>query len=131
METLSSLLSLQNIAAIIIIYFGSLAFYRLFLHPLAQFPGPKLAAITRYYEAYYDIVQNGQYTFKIVEMHKKYGTVPSLHDLSFIDTSCGSNLSFPKVPSFASVLTSSMLLIPLSSKSFIARTDVGTSTLGH
>ncbi|PQE06880.1 Trichodiene oxygenase protein [Rutstroemia sp. NJR-2017a BVV2] len=90
METLSSLLSLQNIAATIIIYFGSLAFYRLFLHPLARFPGPRLAAITRYYEAYYDIVKNGQYTFKIVEMHKKYGTIPSLHDLSFIDTDCGS-----------------------------------------
>ena len=54
---------------------ASLAFYRLFLHPLAKFPGPRLAALTRYYEAYYDVVWNGQYTFKIAELHRKYGTV--------------------------------------------------------
>ena len=58
----------------LIIYTISLAFYRLFFHPLARFPGPKLAALTRYYEAYYDVVQNGQYTFKIAELHRKYGT---------------------------------------------------------
>ncbi|KAF7924918.1 uncharacterized protein EAE98_007006 [Botrytis deweyae] len=86
-KDLSILLSLQNIAATIIVYFGSLAFYRLFLHPLAQFPGPKLAAITRYYEAYYDIVQNGQYKFKIAEMHKKYGPIIRIspYELHVID----------------------------------------------
>lgn len=55
-------------------YLISLAIYRLFFHPLAQFPGPKLAAITRYYEAYYDVWKNGRYIFKIGEMHQKYGT---------------------------------------------------------
>lgn len=54
-----------------VVYFLSFVLYRLFLHPLAKFPGPKLAAITRYYEAYYDIVHNGQYTFKIAELHKR------------------------------------------------------------
>ncbi|KAI1348475.1 cytochrome P450 [Xylaria sp. FL0043] len=54
---------------------SAVAFYRLVLHPLAVFPGPKLAALTRGYEAYYDIVCNGQYTFKIAEMHKKYGPI--------------------------------------------------------
>ena len=58
----------------LIIYTTSLAFYRLFFHPLARFPGPRLAALTRYYEAYYDVVQNGQYTFKIAELHRRYGT---------------------------------------------------------
>lgn len=56
-----------------ILCLASVTFYRLFLHPLAKFPGPKLAAVTRWYEAYYDVVQNGQYTFKIEEMHKRYG----------------------------------------------------------
>ena len=61
-----------------ITYLTSLAFYRLFLHPLANFPGPRLAALTRYYEAYFDVVQNGQYTFKIAELHRKYGTAANL-----------------------------------------------------
>lgn len=47
--------------------------YRLYLSPLAKFPGPKLAAATLWYEAYYDVIKNGQYTFKIKELHKKYG----------------------------------------------------------
>lgn len=76
MESISKLrevLTWQSIAAVLAVYFATLVFYHLFLDPLSQFPGPKLAAITRYYEAYYDLVQNGQYTFKIIGMHKKYG----------------------------------------------------------
>jgi hypothetical protein len=67
------LLILPNLLAIVVLWLASLVFYRLLLHPLAKFPGPKLAAVTRYYEAYFDIVQDGQYTFKIADMHKKYG----------------------------------------------------------
>ena len=55
------------------LYLPTLVIYRLFFHPLASFPGPKLAAVTRYYEAYYDIILPGQYTFKIAQMHKEYG----------------------------------------------------------
>lgn len=51
----------------------ALSFYLLFLHPLAKFPGPKLAAITILYEFYYDAIKRGQYTFKIGRMHEKYG----------------------------------------------------------
>lgn len=54
-------------------YWIAVAFYRLTLHPLARFPGPRLAAITRFYEAYYDVVCNGRYTFKIAELHEQYG----------------------------------------------------------
>ncbi|KAK2768536.1 hypothetical protein FQN54_000392 [Arachnomyces sp. PD_36] len=57
-------------------YFIGLIIYRLFFDSLSKFPGPKLAAITRYYEAYYDVVKGGQYTFKIAELHKEYGTSP-------------------------------------------------------
>lgn len=73
MKVFNSLLSWQSIATTAVLYFLTLAFYRLYLHPLAKFPGPRLAAITRYYEAYYDVVKNGQYTFRIAEIHQKYG----------------------------------------------------------
>jgi hypothetical protein len=48
--------------------------YRLFFHPLAGFPGPKLAAMSHLYEGYYDIIHKGQYIFKIEKMHAQYGT---------------------------------------------------------
>ncbi len=50
-----------------------LGIYRLYFHPIARFPGPKLAALTRWYEFYYEIVKQGQMTFHIQELHKKYG----------------------------------------------------------
>ncbi len=56
-----------------IIYCLAVTFYRLFLHPIARFPGPKSAALTRWYEFYYEIVQQGQMTFHIQDLHKKYG----------------------------------------------------------
>lgn len=82
MEALTSLLpGLDVIASTIVLYYVTLALYRLYLHPLAQFPGPRLAAVTRLYEGYYDLYHNGQYTFKIAKLHKQYGKVdksPSL-----------------------------------------------------
>lgn len=73
MESLSGLLSWQSIIATMLLYYVTLALHRLYLHPLSQFPGPKLAAITRLYEGYYDLYKSGQYTFKIAELHKQYG----------------------------------------------------------
>ena len=54
-------------------YSAALTVYRLFFSPLAGFPGPKIAAVTGYYESFYDIVLNGHYVFKINDMHKRYG----------------------------------------------------------
>lgn len=55
------------------LYGAGLAIYRLFLSPLAKFPGPKLAALTRKYESYYEAYQNYEYLWKIKELHKQYG----------------------------------------------------------
>lgn len=55
------------------LYGASLAVYRLLLSPLAKFPGPKLAALTRKYESYYEAVQNYEYLWKIKKLHQKYG----------------------------------------------------------
>jgi hypothetical protein len=56
-----------------LVYIVTLAIYRLYLSPLAKFPGPKLAALSKYYEFYYEVVKRGQFTFHIQELHKKYG----------------------------------------------------------
>lgn len=59
-----------------LLYIVGLAVSRLYLSPLAKFPGPKLAAFTKWYEFYYEVVLRGQYQFLINDMHKKYGTSP-------------------------------------------------------
>lgn len=62
-------------------YCIAVAIYRLFLHPIAQFPGPRLAGLTRWYEFFYEIVQKGQMTFHIQELHKKYGKLVLIRTL--------------------------------------------------
>src|SRR5271163_4957076 len=81
MAILSALLSSPLLWAICIslFIFGAWTIYSVYLGPLASFPGPKLAAATRWYECYYDVILGGQYTFKIKELHRKYG----MSDLSF------------------------------------------------
>ncbi|KAK2768340.1 hypothetical protein FQN54_000194 [Arachnomyces sp. PD_36] len=61
--------------AFIFIYVVGGVLYRLYLSPLAKFPGPKLAGATLWYEFYYDNICKGQYTFKIKELHEKYGPI--------------------------------------------------------
>lgn len=54
-------------------YTASLAFYRLVLSPVAGFPGPKIAAVTGWYEFYYDFFLKGKYLYEIEKMHERYG----------------------------------------------------------
>ncbi|MCJ1422885.1 hypothetical protein MMC29_000765 [Sticta canariensis] len=49
--------------------------YRLYLAPLAGFPGPKLAAVTTLYAAYYDLFCGGSFIKKLPALHKQYGPV--------------------------------------------------------
>lgn len=49
------------------------AIYNIWFHPLAKFPGPKIAVIGSWYEAYYDVIKDGRYLWQIEKMHEKYG----------------------------------------------------------
>ncbi|OQE10007.1 hypothetical protein PENVUL_c005G07059 [Penicillium vulpinum] len=67
--------------------------YRLTLHPLAKFPGPKLAAASFWYEAYYDLwPYKHRYLWKIKELHDIYGPIVRInpnhihiHDPDYFD----------------------------------------------
>jgi hypothetical protein len=60
-------------AVLSIAYALALGIYRLYFSPLAQFPGPKLAALTQWYEAYYDVYLDGKFLLHFKELHEKYG----------------------------------------------------------
>jgi hypothetical protein len=86
MDTSSSILDrvtstqvLLLLSGVSIIYTAYLALTRLVLSPIAKFPGPKLAAFTFWYEFYYDVVQGGRYTWKIGELHERYGWPITVH----------------------------------------------------
>lgn len=53
-----------------------LTVYRLWLHPLAAFPGPLLARTSFWYELYYNYIRVGTYYLKVKEMHDLYGQSP-------------------------------------------------------
>lgn len=65
---------LTTITALVLLYTVLGAIYRLYLSPLAKFPGRKLAALTLWYQFYYDYIKRGKYTWEIADMHAKYGT---------------------------------------------------------
>lgn len=64
-----------------------LAVCRVLYSPLAKFPGPRMAAITTWYQAYYDIWLGGQYFRKLNELHTKYGPIVRInpHELHVDD----------------------------------------------
>jgi len=63
------------VAGLVLIYTTYKFFWGFYLSPIANVPGPRLAALTWWYEFYYDVILGGQYVFKIIELHKKYGPV--------------------------------------------------------
>jgi hypothetical protein len=67
------------LAAGLLVWLSALAIYRFYLSPLAKFPGPKLAALTGWYETYYDCVKGGSFWIQVEQFHKQYGRHPYIH----------------------------------------------------
>jgi cytochrome P450 len=68
--------SLLWLVALWIGYRVALAIYNISpFHPLAHYPGPKIAAVSYIYEAYYDWWRVGRYTKVIARMHEQYGPI--------------------------------------------------------
>lgn len=66
--------ALLTVTGIWVGYRVALALYNISpFHPLAKFPGPKIAAASYVYEAYYDWILMGRYGRRIEKMHERYG----------------------------------------------------------
>ncbi|KAL2850213.1 cytochrome P450 [Aspergillus pseudoustus] len=76
-----------------ILYTLLLAIHRLYLSPISHIPGPKLAALTWWYQFYYDVIEQGTYMLKMQDLHAHYGPVIRINpdevhvaDPAFMDT---------------------------------------------
>jgi hypothetical protein len=49
-------------------------FNQLWLHPLASFKGPRIAAVTTKWKAFIECVLNQSFCHKLQELHAQYGT---------------------------------------------------------
>ncbi len=68
--------NLIGLAGLWIAYYLLWALYNISpFHPLSHIPGPKLAAATFLYEAWYDLILHGRYTHEIKRMHEIYGNM--------------------------------------------------------
>ncbi|KAL1600670.1 hypothetical protein SLS60_007058 [Paraconiothyrium brasiliense] len=52
-----------------------LTLQRLVFSPIARFPGPSLAALTYWYEFYFDVIKRGQFYREIERLHSIYGPI--------------------------------------------------------
>ena len=75
LATSLSTVHIVGLVALLAVYTLYGAIWRLYFSPIAHIPGPRLAALTWWYEFYYDIILGGQYVFKMIELHKEYGPV--------------------------------------------------------
>lgn len=63
----------EILVAISFVYFVALVSYRLCLHPLSKYPGPKLAAVSCLYRAYHQTWRDGRLVEQLTHLHEVYG----------------------------------------------------------
>ncbi|KAL6915276.1 hypothetical protein FSST1_006771 [Fusarium sambucinum] len=70
-----SLTLFQVIFLAITATFFSVIIYRLYFHPLAKVPGPRLAAVTWLYQTYYSFIGGSRFYLQIEKLHEIYGPI--------------------------------------------------------
>ena len=108
--TMDSWTLLKLIFVSFVLYVIGLYVYRMYFDPLSNIPGPKLAAASLWYEFYYDVIKKGRYTWKIWEMHDKYGKPLTVNALTM--ESKGQSLMPAQAPSSESIPTRYISMIP-------------------
>lgn len=68
-----------TLLAVIPFFFVARIFYRLYLHPLSKYPGPRLAAISSLYRAYHQTWRDGRLVEQLTHLHEIYGKPPPFH----------------------------------------------------
>jgi hypothetical protein len=53
----------------------SRAFYNFYSHPLAHFPGPTAAAVTRWWKAWTECVKGNSFCHELERQHARHGPV--------------------------------------------------------
>lgn len=69
------MLTTQQLLVLFLLFSLVRAIYRLTLHPLSSFPGPRLAAMTSMYAASYDLPFETSFSKMMPQLHDKYGPV--------------------------------------------------------
>ena len=62
-----------GVIGILLVYRILIVLYRLYFHPLSRFAGPKLAAATTLYRAYYQVYRDGDHVAQATRLHGVYG----------------------------------------------------------
>ncbi|KAF9019745.1 cytochrome P450 [Hymenopellis radicata] len=69
-DAFNQLSYLQAFCLIVFFRVQYLVVYRLYIHPLKSFPGPRLAAVTDFYQGYYASWKNGMFVRHLEELHR-------------------------------------------------------------
>jgi len=75
MTTLLTMLSVVQLLGLLVLWLLIRTIYRLVFHPLARFPGPRLAAITSMYAAQYDLPFETSFCKEMPRLHDSYGPI--------------------------------------------------------
>lgn len=62
---------------LLVVVLAVLVVKRLYFHPLSEYPGPRLGAVTTYYKTYFEVCKGGGLLQEINRLHAIHGK----HDL--------------------------------------------------